>query len=169
MLRAFKRTETAEVAAYQGANLRTYQKGYSLADPSLLASRKEFETELTNSIHSIFPNLVIQQIFNTLATRHILPKSADTFELLFTFFCYTDDDEDMLQKRMKQANLVGPAGYISMEDGYAAELVQQAITRDQDACSLLELGGSEAENAEDLVNEAAIRGFWSYYRQIMDF
>lgn len=169
MLRAFKRTETAEVAAYQGANLRTYQKGYALADPSLLASRKEFETELTNSIHSIFPSLVIQQIFNTLATRHILPKSADTFELLFTFFCYADDDEDMLQKRIKQANLVGPAGYISMEDGYAAELVQQAIIRDQDACSLLELGGSEAENAEDLVNEAAIRGFWSYYRQIMDF
>jgi anthranilate 1,2-dioxygenase large subunit len=169
MLRAFKRTETAEIAAYQGANLRTYQKGYTLADPSLLASRKEFEVELTNSIHAIFPSLVIQQIFNTLATRHILPKSPDTFELLFTFFCYADDDEDMLQKRIKQANLVGPAGYISMEDGYAAEIVQQAIVRDQDACSFLELGGVEAEDAEDLVNEAAIRGFWSYYRRIMDF
>jgi anthranilate 1,2-dioxygenase large subunit len=169
MLRAFKRTETAEVAAYQGANLRTYQKGYTLADPSLLASRKEFDVELTNSIHAIFPSLVIQQIFNTLATRHILPKSPDAFELLFTFFCYADDDEDMLQKRIKQANLVGPAGYISMEDGYAAEIVQQAIARDQDACSLLELGGVDAEDAEDLVNEAAIRGFWSYYRQIMDF
>lgn len=169
MLRAFKRTETAEVAAYQGANLRTYQKGYSLADPSLLQSRKEFEVELTNSIHSVFPCLVVQQIFNTLATRHILPKSHDSFELLFTFFCYADDDEDMLQKRLKQANLVGPAGYISMEDGYAAEIVQQAIVRDQDACSFLELGGTTADNAEDLVNEAAIRGFWDYYRQIMGF
>lgn len=167
MLRAFKREETAEVAAYQGANLRTYQKGYTLADPSLLHTRKEFEVELTNSIHSIFPCLVVQQIFNTLATRHILPKSPDAFELLFTFFCYADDDEDMLQKRLKQTNLVGPAGYISMEDGYAAEIVQQAIMRDQDACSFLELGGTTADDAEDLVNEAAIRGFWSYYRQIM--
>ena len=169
MLRAFKRGETTEVAAYQGANLRTYQKSYTLTDPSLLAARKEFAVELTNSIHSIFPCLVIQQIFNTLATRHILPKSPDSFELLFTFFCYADDDEDMLQKRLKQANLVGPAGYISMEDGYAAELVQQAIVRDQDACSFLELGGTEASDAEDLVNEAAIRGFWSYYRHIMGF
>jgi anthranilate 1,2-dioxygenase large subunit len=87
--------------------------------------------------------------------------------LLFTFFCYADDDEDMLQKRLKQANLVGPAGYISMEDGYAAEIVQQAIVRDQDACSFLELGGTAADDAEDLVNETAIRGFWGYYRRIM--
>lgn len=169
MLRAFKRPEPAERSVYENANLRTYQKGYTLSDPSLLQSRKEFEVELTNSIHSIFPCLVVQQIFNTMATRHILPKSADSFELLFTFFCYADDDEDMVQKRIKQANLVGPAGYISMEDGYAAELVQQAIARDQDACSLLELGGAEAENVENLVNEAAIRGFWQYYRQSMAF
>ena len=169
MLRAYKRGESVEAAAYQGANLRTYQKGYTLADPSLLAARKEFDVELTNSIHSIFPCLVVQQIFNTLATRHILPKSPDAFELLFTFFCYADDDEDMLQKRLKQANLVGPAGYISMEDGYAAEIVQQAIVRDQDACSFLELGGTTADDVEDLVNETAIRGFWRYYRQIMDF
>ncbi|MBI3247392.1 MAG: Rieske 2Fe-2S domain-containing protein [Deltaproteobacteria bacterium] len=169
MIRAFKRTEIAERAAYETTALRTYQKGYTLADPSLLQSRKEFEVELTNSIHSIFPCLVIQQIFHTLATRHILPKGPDSFELLFTFFCYADDDEDMLQKRIKQANLVGPAGYISMEDGYAAEIVQQAIVRDQDACSFLELGGVEASNVEDLVNEAAVRGFWQYYRHIMDF
>jgi anthranilate 1,2-dioxygenase large subunit len=169
MLRAFKRQEASEVAAYQGTNLRTYQKGYTLADPSLLQARQEFAVELTNSIHSIFPCLVIQQIFNTLATRHILPKGPDSFELLFTFFCYADDDEDLLHKRLKQANLVGPAGYISMEDGYAAELVQQAIVRDQDSCSFLELGGTVAENAEDLVNEAAIRGFWQHYREIMDF
>ncbi len=167
MLRAFKRTEAAERAAYETTNLRTYQKGYALADPSLLQTRKEFEVELTNSIHSIFPSLVIQQIFNTLATRHILPKGPDAFELLFTFFGYADDDEDMLQKRIKQANLVGPAGYISMEDGYAAEIAQQAITHEQDACSILELGGAGTQDEENLVNETAIRGFWQYYRQIM--
>ncbi len=169
MLRAFKRTEAAERAAYETTNLRTYQKSYTLADPSLLQTRKEFEVELTNSIHSIFPSLVIQQIFNTLATRHILPKGPDSFELLFTFFGYEDDDEDMLQKRIKQANLVGPAGYISMEDGYAAEIAQQAIVHEQDACSILELGGAEIRDEENLVNETAIRGFWQYYRQIMGF
>ncbi len=169
MGRAFKRTEAAERAAYENTQLRTYQKGYTLADPSLLQTRKEFEVDLTNSIHSIFPSLVIQQIFNTLATRHILPKAPDAFELLFTFFCYEDDDEDMVQKRLKQANFVGPAGYISMEDGYAAELVQQSILRDQDACSFLELGGTGVDSDENLVSESAVRGFWHYYHTIMGF
>ena len=169
MGRAYKRTEAAELAVYQDTNLRTYQKGYTLADPSLLQSHKEFEVELTNSIHSIFPCLVVQQILNTLATRHILPKGPDAFELLFTFFGYADDDEEMLKRRMKQANLVGPAGYISMEDGYAAEIEQQAITHDQDACSFLELGGTDSEDTENLVSEAAMRGFWQYYRSIMGF
>jgi anthranilate 1,2-dioxygenase large subunit len=169
MGRAYKRTEAAELSAYQDTNLRTYQKGYTLADPSLLQTRKEFEVELTNSIHSIFPCLVVQQILNTLATRHILPKGPDAFELLFTFFGYADDDEEMQKQRIKQANFVGPAGYISMEDGYAAEIEQQAVVRDQDACSFLELGGTDAADAENLVSEAAMRGFWQYYRAIMGF
>jgi anthranilate 1,2-dioxygenase large subunit len=167
MGRAFKRDETAELSAYTDTNLRTYQKGYSLADPSLLESRKEFDVELTNSIHSVFPCLVVQQILNTLATRQILPKAPDAFELVFTFFGYADDDDEMRERRIKQANFVGPAGYISMEDGYAAELEQQAIVRDLDACSFLELDGTGVADAENLVSEAAMRGFWQYYRQIM--
>jgi anthranilate 1,2-dioxygenase large subunit len=112
---------------------------------------------------------VVQQILNTLATRQILPKAPDAFELVFTFFGYEDDDEDMRRRRIKQANFVGPAGYISMEDGYAAELEQQAIARDLDACSFLELDGTGAADAENLVIEAAMRGFWQYYREIMGF
>jgi anthranilate 1,2-dioxygenase large subunit len=169
MGRAFKREEAAEISAYKDANLRTYQKGFALADPSLLESRKEFDVELTNSIHSIFPCLVVQQILNTLATRQILPKAPDAFELVFTFFGYEDDDEGMQRRRIKQANFVGPAGYISMEDGYAAELEQQAIARDLDACSFLELDGTGTGDAENLVSEAAMRGFWRYYREIMGF
>ncbi len=169
MGRAYKRTEAAELSAYQDTNLRTYQKGYTLADPSLLQSHKEFEVELTNSIHSIFPGLVARQILNTLATRQILPKAPDAFELLFTFFGYADDDEAMQQRRLKQANFVGPARYISMEDGYAAEIEQQAFVHGQDACSFLELGGTDVADAENLVSEAAMRGFWQYYREIMDF
>ena len=56
---------------------------------------------------------MVQQILNTLATRQILPKRPDAFELLFTFFGYADDDETMRQRRIKQANFVGPAGYIA--------------------------------------------------------
>ncbi|MGE0821304.1 MAG: aromatic ring-hydroxylating dioxygenase subunit alpha [Candidatus Binatia bacterium] len=169
MLRAYTRAEPQGQAGNYSKGLRTYQEQYSLADPSLLASRKEFEIELTNHIQTIFPCLVVQQIQNTLATRHILPKKADEFELLFTFFGYEGDDEELLAIRLKQANLVGPAGYISMEDGHATELVQQAIVRDYDATSVIEFGGRGVENEENLLTESGIRGFWKYYREVMHF
>ena len=169
MLRAYKKTEAEEVAAYKGKNIRSYQTDYTLADPSLLTSRQEFDIELTNHIQTIFPCLVVQQIQNTLATRHILPKAPDKFELLFTFFGYEDDDEEIRSIRIKQANLVGPAGYISMEDGYATELVQQGVEREQGACSVLEFGGTDRADQENLLTEAAVRGYWNYYHDVMGF
>ncbi len=96
-------------------------------------------------------------------------EQEEVFELLFTFFGYDADDEEIRAIRIKQANLVGPAGYVSMEDGYATELVQQAIARERDACSLLAFGGTGRENQENLLTESAIRGYWSYYHDGMGF
>ena len=169
MLRSYKRTEEQETAAYKDAGLRTYNKGYGLADPSLLQSRQELEPHLTNQIQTIFPGLVLQQIQNTLATRQILPKAPDQFELIFTYFGYEDDDEDLRAIRLKQANFVGPAGLISMEDGHAAEIVQQAIGHDKDASSYIGFGGDDVSDQENLLTETAIRGFWHYYRDVMGF
>ena len=86
----------------------------------------------------------------------------------WTFFGYEDDDEALTGMRVKQANLVGAAGLISMEDGEATELVQRGIQRDSDKMSVLEMGGREPGNADHLVTESAIRSFWLAYRQFMD-
>ncbi len=166
VLHSYRRDAETETAAYQQAGLRSYQAQYTLADPSLLAGRQEFPGLV---IQTIFPSLVVQQIQNTLAVRQILPKAVDAFELIFTFFGYEDDDEEMLQIRRKQANLVGPAGLISMEDGHATEIVQQAIVRDHAASSLVEMGGRTVEDQENLVTETGIRGFWRYYGALMGF
>ncbi len=40
---------------------------------------------------------------------------------------FEDDDEEMIQRRLKQANLVGPAGLVSMEDGAVGNFVQRGI------------------------------------------
>lgn len=165
-LHSYRRTETEEVAAYQGAELRTYQAKYTLADPSLLRGRAEFPGLM---IQTIFPCLVVQQIQNTLAVRHIIPRGVDHFELIFTFFGYADDDEDLRAMRIKQANLVGPAGLVSMEDGHATEIVQKAIVNDKSAASLVAMGGRMVADEESLVTETAIRGFWRYYRTLMGF
>jgi anthranilate 1,2-dioxygenase large subunit len=121
------------------------------------------------TIQTIFPCLVVQQIQNTLAVRHIVPRGLDRFELIFTFFGYADDDEELRAIRIKQANLVGPAGLVSMEDGHATEIVQQAIIRDKGAASLVAMGGRAVADEESLVTETAIRGFWRYYHELMGF
>ncbi len=154
-----------DLSTYE-SGLHSYQKGYQLADPSVLKGRPEFEGLF---IQTIFPCLIVQQIANTLAVRQVLPKAPDRFELIFTYFGYEDDDEEMREIRLKQANLVGPAGLISMEDGYAAEIVQQSVTGDHSATSFVEMGGTEVANEQSLITETAIRGFWGYYRDTMGF
>ena len=137
-----------------------------MADPAGRNRGPEFEGLF---IQTIFPCLIVQQIANTLAVRQVLPKAPDRFELIFTYFGYEDDDEDMREIRLKQANLVGPAGLISMEDGYAAEIVQQSVTGDPRATSFVEMGGTEVADEQSLITETAIRGFWGYYRDTMGF
>ena len=58
------------------------------------------------------------------------------------------DDAELRAIRRKQANLVGPAGLVSMEDGHATEIVQQAIARDRDAASVVAMGGREIADGE---------------------
>ena len=47
----------------------------------------------------------------------------------------------MTRHRLLQANLVGPAGLISMEDGEAVEIAHRSTLTDQGACNVIEMGG----------------------------
>lgn len=158
----FHRPDTA-VAVGQD----NYIVDYSLSDPSLMAGQPDFADNINLQITSIFPSLVIQQIMNTLATRHIRPKSPDEFELYWTYFGYQDDDKQTTAARLKQANLVGPAGLISMEDGEAVELIQRAIARDGKDCAFQEFGRLDPNPERDTMGERSVRGFWRYYASIM--
>lgn len=98
-----------------------------------------------------------------------MPKGVDAFELVFHFFGYADDTPELRAMRLKQANLVGPAGYISMEDGEATQLVQQGIVGAADQHAYDALGGRGIDSTENLVDEALIRAFWNGYRSLMRF
>ena len=55
-----------------------------------------------------------------------------------------------------------------MEDGEAVELVHRAVRREQSEHAIVEIGGiGEISDQEFLVTETPIRGFWSYYYQLM--
>ena len=161
----------AALADTKQSQLRTYQADtYTLDDMSLLKGRKgEWGDDITLVIMSLMPSLVIQQIQNTLAVRQILPKGRDAFELVWTYFGYKTDDEELRNIRLKQINLIGPAGLISMEDGESSVICQQAVVRDQNDWSCIEMGGRDVEDADHLVTETTIRAFWDRYRELMGY
>lgn len=141
----------------------------TLKDDSYICFRPEWDDGISISICSIFPNACIQQIRNSLATRQIRPKGMDAFELYWTIFGYEDDTPDMTRHRLLQSNLVGPAGLISMEDGEAVEIAHRAPLRDTEACSVIEMGGG-GRILTDIpfkASDIAVRGFWSYYAELM--
>ena len=77
--------------------------------------------------------------------------------------------DEVLLDFVRQANLIGPAGFISMEDGAAAGFVQRGVAGADDEESLVEMGGSGTASEESRVSEAAVRGFWKDYRRYMGF
>jgi len=155
--------------AYQAQQIRSYDERFKLEDSSILALEQEYEEVTTNHIQPIFPQLVIQQIHNTLVARQLLPKGPDHFELVFHFFGYEDDTPDLRKLRIKQANLVGPAGYISMEDTEATELVQRGTARDGDLASVIEMSRAAPDEQGTLITESLIRRFWVGYQKLMGF
>ena len=152
---------------YEREQIRSYAADVKLNDPSLLDMRLEFDLETTNHIQSIFPSLVIQQIHNTLACRQVLPKGTDHFELVFHFFGYSDDDPELRRMRIRQVNFVGPAGYISMEDTEATELVQRGIAGSTRAHSVIDMCKSAPEGEDSMISEHFVRTFWRAYSSLM--
>jgi hypothetical protein len=54
-----------------------------------------------------------------------------------------------------------------MEDGEAVEICHQGTRRDPESFSCVELDGRDVHDADHLVTEAPIRGFWKAYREIL--
>jgi len=159
--------DESDAEAFAGTQ-KVFDKGFRLEDPSMLQYDKEFPDDVSLTILSIFPNMVVQQITNSLCTRQIQTRGPAELELYWTYFGYDDDDEEMTRHRLNQANLVGPGGLISMEDGEAVEMVHRAVKREQDEHGIVEIGGKgEIGDHDYLVTEIPIRGFWSYYYELM--
>jgi phenylpropionate dioxygenase-like ring-hydroxylating dioxygenase large terminal subunit len=154
-------------ASYKEQGLRSDAQNYRLKDPSLLAGFKEYDDGITLQILSVFPGFVLQQIQNCLAVRQVLPKGQERSELNWTYIGYTDDTPEQRTVRLKQLNLVGPAGFISMEDGAVGGFVQRGIAGARGLEAVIEMGGDDVGSSEGRATETSVRGFWKAYRQHM--
>ncbi len=163
-----KLERTGDDGDYEAAKLRADDAGFGLLDPTLLAGRDEFGDGITLQILTVFPTLVLQQIQNSLVVRQVLPKGPDKMEIVWTYYGFADDDAALAAMRLKQCNMVGPAGYISMEDGAVGAFVQRALPSAGAASSVVMMGGHGAESQPTRATETSVRGFWKAYRALMD-
>lgn len=156
-----KRTE-------DNADIRSLDESLRLHDPAMLDPVREFP-QYTVCMTTIWPNLILQQQSNTLAMRQIVTKGPGAFELAWTFFGYADDDEAMTQRRLRQANLMGPAGYVSIDDSEAMAMAQQGVGAAPEAAAVTELDGESWRQEEAHgVTESQIRAFYDHYRKVME-
>ena len=122
----------------------------------------------TAVLMTLFPSVIIQQQVNSLSTRHIQPVGHDAFDFVWTHFGFADDTPEMTQRRLRQANLFGPAGFVSADDGEVIEFSQSGFQQKPWHRSVAELGGKTAENTDHMVTETLIRGMYAYWRRVME-
>jgi anthranilate 1,2-dioxygenase large subunit len=158
--------EAAPNNEYAEQNIRSDSE-FKLADPSLLQSFKEFPDNVTLQILSTFPTFILQQIQNAIAVRQVVPRGTGRTDLHWTLLGFAEDTPEQRLVRLKQANLVGPAGYISMEDGCVGGFVQRGIAGAAGEQAVIEMGGAGTDSSESRVTEASVRGFWKAYRAQM--
>ena len=152
---------------YAQAGIRSENEDLTLQDKSLTAFKDEFNDGCHLQILTVFPGLVVQQIQNALAVRQVLPKGLNATALNWTYVGFADDTPELRRMRLRQGNLAGPAGYVSMEDGAVGGFVQRGIASAADERAVVEMGGGGTTNEGTRATEASVRGFWKAYRSHM--
>lgn len=164
---SYSRVVEGEEGAYSVQAIRSENAELQLKDLSMLKSTDEFGDGIVLQILSVFPGFVLQQIHNCIAVRQIVPTSVESTDLNWTYLGFKDDTPELRKMRLKQSNLVGPAGFVSMEDGAVGGFVQRGIASAGETNSVIELGGYETQTQDFRATEASIRGFWRAYRDNM--
>jgi len=160
--------EAALEQAYEGTG--KFQPKMRMADPSIVQVPLDLNDNIRTTILSVFPSLIVAQVDNTYTIRHLRPKGPDTVELHMTYLGFEDDDEQRTLDKLRCANMIGAAGYISMEDGEALRLVQEGITQRAREHEVLEMGGTgEIADTDYLAQEVSIRAFWRHYHRVMGY
>ena len=147
--------------------MRAFTEGMQLADPRFLEYVREFDSPWSVTMQTIWPNFIVQRELNTLGVRHIVPRGPNEFLMIWTMFGYEGDSEEMTRHRLRQGNLMGPSGFLGIEDNEAMRFVQQGMTRSVSDTSCVALGGPEEGTTHHIITEAAIRSLYRHYREVM--
>ena len=147
--------------------MRAYRTDLRLADPRFLDFVPEFNSPWTVTMQTIWPNLIVQRELNTLGVRHIVPNGPHSQIMIWTMFGYETDTAEMTRHRLRQGNLMGPAGFLGLEDNEAIKFLQEGVRRSPSDHGILKLGGT-SEGTGGIISESAIRSMYRHYREVME-
>ena len=157
-----------QVRTNDNADMRSLIENLKLHAPEMLQPEREYP-EHTIVLMTLWPNLIIQQQSNTLAMRQLVTRGPEAFELSWTFFGYESDDDAMTQRRIRQANLMGPSGYVSADDSEMMFFAHRGIRQSAEADGVVEMGGRDwVEDEPHSATESMIRAFYHHYRRVME-
>jgi anthranilate 1,2-dioxygenase large subunit len=162
-----KGEEGASIDAASKSEMRAYSDTMKLNDGRLLDYIREFQSPWSVTMQTIWPNLIVQRELNTLGVRHIVPQGPGEFTMIWTMFGYEGDSDEMRRHRLRQGNLMGPAGFLGLEDNEAMKFVQDGVRKSRDGAGIIELGGREEGTSTTLITEAAIRSMYRHWRGVM--
>jgi anthranilate 1,2-dioxygenase large subunit len=148
--------------------MRAFSDTMELKDKRFLDYVREFQSPWSVTMQTIWPNLIVQRELNTLGVRHIVPQGPSQFLMIWTMFGYEGDSEEMTRHRLRQGNLMGPSGFLGLEDNEAMKFVQQGVLRSLSDKSVIVLGGKEEGTTTHIITEAAIRSMYRHYRDVME-
>ncbi len=98
------------------AELQHPKPGF-LNDHSLVEFR-DTSTPPRSVIVSFWPMTTIVKHMDVINIRYAFPLSPDETEVHYAYYAHQDDSPELLAHRIRQAsNLLGPSGFISLEDG----------------------------------------------------
>jgi anthranilate 1,2-dioxygenase large subunit len=166
---ASAKSDATKVAADLRGEMRAYKEGMTLSEPRFMNFIDEFDSPWSVTMATIWPNLIVQREMNTLGIRQIVPTGPHEFIMKWTMFGFEGDSEEMTRHRLRQGNLMGPAGFLGLEDNEAIKFVQDGMQRVPDGEHLVELDPQTGYGTSDtLISEAAIRAMYRHWREVMD-
>jgi|GEM_PF-10991 len=163
---ASARADGDTVSSEARKEMRSYRDDFALDSSEFLELIPEFDSPWSVTMATIWPNLIVQRELNTLGVRQIVPNGPDEMVMNWTMFGFEGDSEEMTRHRMRQGNLMGPAGFLGLEDNEAMKFVQDGMKRSVTGEHYVALDPeTETGTADTLISESAIRGMYKAWRE----
>lgn len=158
----------ATVADDDKAQMRSFSDNLRLRDERFLDYVREFKSPWSANMMTMWPNLIVQRQMNTMGVRQIIPNGPNSMVMQWTMFGYEDDTPEMTRHRLRQGNLMGPAGFLGLEDNEALKFVQEGLRNSSTDNNVVKLDAGHQGTARNLISESCIRSLYQYYRDVMD-